>query len=90
MKAFTNKGRYKRLMSQMAIKVIMNQQTALLGAASVAGAISKTVTSKICNSNLDSLKKTSPSSSGDIWKPVLSPDQKVPSVTTTLSYGPES
>ena len=40
MKAFTNKGRYKRLMSQMPVKVIMNQQTALLGAASVAGALS--------------------------------------------------
>ena len=40
MKAFTNKGRYKRLMNQMPVKVIMNQQTALLGAASVAGALS--------------------------------------------------
>ena len=40
MKAFTNKGRYKRLMSQMPVKVIMNQHTALLGAASVAGALS--------------------------------------------------
>jgi glucokinase len=40
MKAFTNKGRYKRLMSQIPVKVIMNQQTALLGAASVAGALS--------------------------------------------------
>lgn len=39
-KAFTNKGRYKRLMSQMPVKVIMNQQTALLGAASVASALS--------------------------------------------------
>jgi glucokinase len=42
MKAFTNKGRYKRLMSQMPVKVIMNQQTALIGAASVAGALSRT------------------------------------------------
>jgi glucokinase len=42
MKAFTNKGRYKRLMSQMPVKVIMNQQTALIGAASVAGALSLT------------------------------------------------
>ena len=42
MKAFTNKGRYKRLMSQMPVKVIMNQQTALLGAASVAAALSLT------------------------------------------------
>ncbi|OQW36758.1 MAG: hypothetical protein A4E19_21255 [Nitrospira sp. SG-bin1] len=40
MKAFSNKGRYKRLMSQMPVKVIMNQQTALIGAASVAGALS--------------------------------------------------
>ncbi|MBH0180114.1 MAG: glucokinase [Nitrospira sp.] len=40
MKAFTNKGRYKRLMTQMPVKVIMNQQTALLGAASVAAALS--------------------------------------------------
>jgi glucokinase len=40
MKAFTNKGRYKRLMSQMPVKVIMNPQTALLGAASVASALS--------------------------------------------------
>ncbi|HWG96860.1 MAG TPA: glucokinase [Nitrospira sp.] len=40
MKAFTNKGRYKRLMSQMPVKVIINQQTALIGAASVAAALS--------------------------------------------------
>lgn len=40
MKAFTNKGRYKRLLSAMPVKVVMNQQTALLGAASVAGALS--------------------------------------------------
>ena len=40
MKAFTNKGRYKRLLTQMPVKVIMNQQTALLGAASVAAALS--------------------------------------------------
>lgn len=45
MKAFTNKGRYKRLMSQMPVKVIMNQQTALLGAASVAAALSLAPTS---------------------------------------------
>lgn len=38
MKSFTNKGRYKRLMNNMPVKVVMNQQTALLGAASVAGA----------------------------------------------------
>lgn len=45
MKAFTNKGRYKRLMSQMPVKVIMNQHTALLGAASVAAALSHAPTS---------------------------------------------
>jgi glucokinase len=41
MKAFTNKGRYKRLLSNMPVKVVMNPQTALLGAASVAGALSQ-------------------------------------------------
>lgn len=40
MKAFINKGRYKRLMTSMPVKVVMNQHTALLGAASVAGALS--------------------------------------------------
>ena len=40
MNAFTNKGRYKRLMTSMPVKVVMNQHTALLGAASVAGALS--------------------------------------------------
>lgn len=45
MKAFTNKGRYKRLMTQMPVKVIMNQQTALLGAASVAAALALAPTS---------------------------------------------
>lgn len=39
MKAFSNKGRYKRLMSDMPVKVVLNQQTALLGAASVAGTL---------------------------------------------------
>jgi glucokinase len=39
MKAFTNKGRYKRLMTDMPVKIVMNQHTALLGAASVAGAL---------------------------------------------------
>jgi len=42
MKAFTNKGRYTRLMSSIPVKVVMNQQTALLGAASVAAALSHT------------------------------------------------
>ena len=41
MNAFTNKGRYKRLMTSMPVKVVMNQHTALLGAASVAGALSQ-------------------------------------------------
>lgn len=39
MKAFTNKGRYKRLLSNIPVKVVMNHETALLGAASVAGAL---------------------------------------------------
>lgn len=39
MKAFTNKGRYKRLMTGIPVKVVMNQETALLGAASVAAAL---------------------------------------------------
>ena len=45
MKAFMNKGRYKRLLSNMPVKVVMNQQTALLGAASVASALSQEPTS---------------------------------------------
>lgn len=36
MKAFTNKGRYKRLMSHIPVYIVMNQQTGLLGAASTA------------------------------------------------------
>ncbi|MDH5640658.1 MAG: glucokinase, partial [Nitrospira sp.] len=40
MKAFTNKGRYKRLMNNIPVTVVMNQHTALLGAASVAAALS--------------------------------------------------
>lgn len=40
MKGFLNKGRYKKLLGNMPVKVIMNQQAALLGAASVAGALS--------------------------------------------------
>jgi glucokinase len=36
MRAFTNKGRYKRLMSSIPVKVVMNPKTALLGAASFA------------------------------------------------------
>lgn len=41
MKSFTNKGRYKRLLSQIPVKVVMNQETGLLGAASVAGALAQ-------------------------------------------------
>jgi glucokinase len=40
-KAFTNKGRYKRLLSNIPVKVVMNQETGLLGAASVAGALAQ-------------------------------------------------
>jgi glucokinase len=36
MKAFTAKGRYKRLMSGIPVRVVLNPMTALLGAASVA------------------------------------------------------
>lgn len=39
LKAFTNKGRYKRLLSTIPIKVVMNQEAGLLGAASVASAL---------------------------------------------------
>lgn len=45
MKAFVNKGRYKRLMSQIPVKVVMNQETGLLGAASVAAALAGAPTS---------------------------------------------
>ena len=41
MKAFTNKGRYTRLMSSIPVKVVINQQTALLGAASIAASLSQ-------------------------------------------------
>jgi glucokinase len=41
MKGFTNKGRYKRLMSNIPVKVVMNQETGLLGAASVASALAQ-------------------------------------------------
>ncbi len=44
MRAFTNKGRYKRLMSAIPVRVIMNQQTALLGAASVAAQLARSTT----------------------------------------------
>lgn len=41
MKAFTSKGRYKRVLANMPVKAVMNEQTALLGAASVAAALSQ-------------------------------------------------
>lgn len=43
LRAFTNKGRYKRLMSNIPIRVIMNDKTALLGAASVASQLARQV-----------------------------------------------
>ena len=36
MRAFSSKGRYKRLMTTIPVRVILNQKTALLGAAAVA------------------------------------------------------
>lgn len=39
LKAFTNKGRYKRLLSTIPVKVVMNQEAGLLGSASVASAL---------------------------------------------------
>ncbi|MBM4121373.1 MAG: glucokinase [Nitrospira sp.] len=41
MRAFTAKGRYKRLLSGIPVRVILNQKTALLGAASVAAQLRK-------------------------------------------------
>ncbi|HEX2055795.1 MAG TPA: glucokinase [Nitrospiraceae bacterium] len=45
MRAFVNKGRYKRLMSTIPVKVVMNSKTGLLGAASVAGRMATAVPS---------------------------------------------
>ena len=42
--AFSAKGRYKRLMSSIPVRVILNQKTALLGAAAVAAQIRKPAT----------------------------------------------
>lgn len=42
MRAFTNKGRYKRLMTAIPVKVVMNPNTALLGAACVARVMMET------------------------------------------------
>jgi glucokinase len=41
MKAFTNKGRYKRLMGAIPVHVVMNQHTGLLGAASTAARLAQ-------------------------------------------------
>jgi glucokinase len=41
MKAFTNKGRYKRLMSQIPVHVVLNQHTGLLGAAAMAARLAQ-------------------------------------------------
>ena len=41
MKAFTNKGRYKRLVSQIPVHVVTNQQTGLLGAAAMAARLAQ-------------------------------------------------
>lgn len=41
MRAFTNKGRYKRLMGNIPVRVIMNQKTALLGAAATAAQLAR-------------------------------------------------
>lgn len=41
MQAFTAKGRYTHLLSSIPVRVIMNQKTALLGAASVAAELSR-------------------------------------------------
>lgn len=41
MKAFTNKGRYKRLMSNIPVQVVMNDRTALIGAASTASQMTR-------------------------------------------------
>jgi glucokinase len=41
MKAFINKGRYKRLMSNIPVHVVMNQRTGLIGAASTAAQLAR-------------------------------------------------
>ena len=41
-RAFTSKGRYKRLLSQIPVSVILNDKVGLLGAASVAAQVAKT------------------------------------------------
>ena len=39
LKAFLGKGRYKRLLNTIPVRVILNPQTALLGAASIAAGL---------------------------------------------------
>ncbi len=41
LKAFTNKGRYKRLMSNIPVHVVMNEQAGLIGAASTAAQLAQ-------------------------------------------------
>ena len=41
MKAFVNKGRYKRLMSNIPVHIVMNQEAALIGAASFAAQLAQ-------------------------------------------------
>ncbi|HET9962743.1 MAG TPA: glucokinase, partial [Nitrospiraceae bacterium] len=41
MRGFTNKGRYKRMMSQIPVKVVVNDKAGLIGAASVAAQMSR-------------------------------------------------
>ncbi|MBA5866531.1 MAG: glucokinase [Nitrospira sp. CR1.3] len=41
MKAFTNKGRYKRLLSSIPVYVVLNDRAGLLGAASTAGQLAR-------------------------------------------------
>ncbi|WHZ17333.1 MAG: Glucokinase [Nitrospira sp.] len=45
MRGFTNKGRYKRMMGQIPVKVVTNDKTALLGAASVAAQLTHALSS---------------------------------------------
>jgi glucokinase len=41
MRAFTNKGRYKKIMSAIPVRVITNNRAALIGAASVAARLAQ-------------------------------------------------
>ena len=46
MRGFTNKGRYKRMMTQIPVQVVMNDKTALLGAASMAAQLTSSHASR--------------------------------------------